>query len=425
IALASIGRIATILKGRSPRSVQGVAAGFLLFVVGRGMLISTGAGDDGGLSVIALATGLAGFYFLMTIAGTGRREDDYRLWRPGIVMAASITGVVLALGSMMLQGWQSAGDLPLRFFNYFAVYAPLGIFAGLALKRRKPEMRPQPLMLVSAMFIASGTAVAGLTFSGLAGQEKFWTQLFALADITGLFLFLAAYILEESHRSAARTHGDESEQDAQPHAVIPQRLVSVAHGARTVEINMLITEGQRPNKIFDAVAEAAAEEAGVEFVVIRMFGDSSDGVETRSFVLDGRIRTDVKFDTRLTRTHLDHLCESATARGQSFVFEAEDLGEDKDFLLPANLDWTGGSIVVTPVRRDGMTIGFFTAGFFRVDPSDVIIDVFRLYSLNLVALDFREQLKKKARDSAKALNFTRDELEAANQLKSNFLSIVS
>ncbi len=425
IALVSIGRIATLMKGRSPRPVQGVAAGFLLFTAGRGMLLSTGAAENAGLSAIALAAGLAGFYFLMTIAGTGRREDDYRFWRPGIVITSSISGALLALVSIMLQGWQSTDDLPLRFFDYFAVYAPLGIFAGLALKRRKPELRPEPLMLVSALFIAAGTSIASLTCSGLAGQEKYWSQLFALADVAGLFLFLAAYLVEESHRSAARTHVDESAMDAQPYPAIPQRLVSSVRGARTVEINMQITEGQRPNKIFDAVAEAAAEEAGVEFVVIRMFGDSSEGFETKSFVLDGRTRTDAKFDARLTKTHLDHLCGKADVRGDSCVFAAEVLGEDKDFLLPASLEWTGGSIVVTPVRRDGAIIGFFTAGFFRTDPSDSLLDVFRLYSQNLIALDFREQLKKKARDSAKALSFTRDELEAANQLKSNFLSIVS
>ncbi|MBU8921987.1 MAG: GAF domain-containing protein [Bacteroidales bacterium] len=422
ISLASIARIAVLRKGKSIRPIMAVMAGFLVLTVSRATLVACTPGGNPIKSIISLIFGLAGIYLLLTCVATGRREDDYSLWNPRFVLAGASTGLIFGAVLFIFTGERQAGSVLIQSLVSFMVFAPIGLWAGVYWQRERLRMGGTGLFLVAVAFMASASSIGGLVWSGVVGQEHFWAQLFSLLDIAGMFLYLVTFVFESvpgrrpvSHRDKEAVHSFSTELIASTGKV----------GIRAVDLSMKIIGGERESKVYHSIVEAVSEETSAEFVLLRTYDRTDEIFNTTGYMLDGKYRTESQFQAVLSKSKLAHFCNEESASGVGFLLNREDLGEDSDAFLPEGLKWTTGEIVVVPIKNDGLLTGFFTAGFFRTEPRAEVIDTLRIYSANVIEVIAREGMKRKVRESRKALSDCREELDAANKLKSNFLSVVS
>ncbi len=422
ISLASTARIAVLRKGKSVRPIMAAMAGFLVLTISRATLVACTPGGNPVKSIISLIFGLAGIYMLFTCVAIGRREEDYSLWNPRFVLAGVSTGLIFGAVLFVFSGERQIDSTLFQSILSFMIFAPIGLWAGVYWQREKLKMDGTGLFLIAAAFMASASAMAGLVWSGMAGQERFWAQLFSLLDIAGIFLYLVAFVFESAHGRKSAPHRDEP-----PAPFSSTDLIAMGGraGSRVVELSMKIIGGERESKVYDSIVNAIEEETSAEFVLLRIYDKAADKFTTAGYMLEGKQRTETRFQTELSKSLLAQSCDEKSTAGPGFLLSRGDLGEDYDAFLPEGLKWATGEIIVVPIKNDGLLMGFITVGFFRVEPRADVLDTLQIYSSNVIEIVAREEMKKNVRDSRLALASCRAELDAANKLKSNFLSVVS
>ncbi len=423
ISLASIGRVSMLRRYRQKGTLAGVAAGFFLLAVSRVVLVLFLGAGRAGYSAAALAAGLAGFYMLMTSAASGRREEDYSPWNGRLAGPTAISGIVLGVSMLLVSGGKPLDSVAMRLVFFFVTFAPAGLVAGLLMERKRFGFRGPALIFASAAFTAAASVMAGLISSGLTGNDPFWIQLFTLVDVAGFFLFLIAFVFESSTASALPS----PERDDGPRAVSASDMIAPGNipGRKMMEISMKIIGGEKEQAVYKALAEAVYGETQAQFVLVRTAGEMDERFETKAWLHNGVICPQPRFSMKLNKNRFSALCCGEKAVCCGYFLDREDLGEDRDAFVPEGIEWSANGIAIVPVMEDGMTRGFFTIGFFRASPPVDLWEILRMYSFNVIEICARENFKEKVRSGRKALSACKDELEAANQLKSNFLSIVS
>lgn len=422
VSLASIGRISVVMRDRAGAVVRGMGTGMLLMVVSRLLNVSELPYEHVGYAVLSSLMGIVGFYMMMTMIASGKRQADFSFINKTMLVAAVVSGVVFGstiqlalLGNIVL----------LTMFFSFAIFVPAGVLAGFFLERRKIRFRMPSLFSVSAVFLMVSTAMLSLKPLGMSGSDPFWGQLFSLIDLAGFFLFLAAFVSESPPI--------EDEQGKTPKQAEIKSLFTgtgaIAEasikGRKLVEISLMVISGDREQSIYRSIALAIKEETGANFVTIRTVIESDDRFETKAFVTDAAAIHSPRFRIAIKKTRYQHFCSDKNAAGYGYKLDKESLGEDADSFVPEDIDWESGDILVMPVRMDGVLKATITAGFFEKDPSAAFSKVLWIYSNNIIEIYARENFKERIKNGKRTLSIVQDELETANQLKSNFLSIVS
>lgn len=422
ISLASIGRASMLDRYRKRGAMGGVAAGFFLLTVSRTIhVLFTGSGHAG-WSAAALGSGLAGVYMLMGGTASGRREDDYSPWNAGLAVPAAVAGIVAGAVMLVAADGKPPDSAIVRLAYYSAAFAPTGLVAGLFIGRKRIGLKNAGFIFASAALLAASSAMAGFISAGLTGKDSFWIQLFALVDVAGIFLFLMAVVFESTAPVSEDAGCGETSAGVLPDEMPRDGRIP---GRKMVDISMKIIGGEKEQAVYKALAETIYEETQAGFVLIRTAGEMDERFEPKVWMHNGVISRQPLFSMKLSKSRFNAICSEGRASGCGYILDRGTLGDDGDAFVPEGVEWSANWIVVVPVREDGMIRGFFTLGFFRAAPPPELLDVLRMYSFNVIEICAREDLKEKARSARKALSSCKEELESANQLKSNFLSIVS
>jgi signal transduction histidine kinase/HD-GYP domain-containing protein (c-di-GMP phosphodiesterase class II) len=423
LSIASIGRASMLDRYRNGGAMGGIAAGFFLFAASRVLHVLFPGAVHAGYSAAAMGAGLAGIYLLMSGTASGRRETDYSPWNAGLAVPAAVSGIVAGAVMLVVAGGKPPDSAMMRFAYHFAAFAPAGLVAGLVLGRKRIGPGKEGFIFASAALLAVSSAMAGLISAGLTGKDSFWIQLFALVDVAGIFLFLMAVLFESP---APPVREDAVCRETAPGALPDEMSLGGRNpGRKMVEISMRIIGGEKEQAVYKALADAIYEETQAGFVLIRTAGEIDERFEPKVWMHNGVISQQPHFSMKLSKSRFTALCSEGAAAGCGYLLDRDTLAEDSDAFVPEGVEWNANGIVVVPVREDGMIRGFFTAGFFKAAPPPGLMDVLRMYSFNVIEICAREELKEKARSARKALSSCKEELESANQLKSNFLSIVS
>lgn len=425
LAIAAVGRSASMKRFRYSGSLRGMAGGFLLIVLSRIVFVSNISFEKGFYSFLAALTALAGLYLLLTCMISGRRMGDYGLWNSRIAFPALLAGTVLGSLLMLLVVRRAAGAGFLPAVLSFTAMMPAGLIAGLFLEKDRMLEGRQFIPAASAVMTAAATSMMSMMAPSVFGAGSFGIQLFALTDLAGLILFLAAYA-PEPQEGWDKVPGGSHDFAGDSELSIRNLLESVASaGAGMMEISMKIIGGERAQSIYKMITSAIAGETKAGFVLIRMLRETDGRFENRGFSLEGEIGPQAHFNMELKKSWCTKIFEGTKEVGETVRLTRKDLGEDTDAFVPNGVDLGDGCILAVPVRFGGILAGFITAGVFGSEMAEDVPKVLRAYAHNLLELTAREKFKEKIKEKEKTLVGCREELEKANKLKSNFLSIVS
>lgn len=421
LSLLSVYRIVTAMRGRTATVARGLVAGLLLISLSRAVNISTLPLQHAGFGFISSILSIAGFYIVMTIMASGRREEDISFWNKRIVIPAVAVGLIIG---GIIQFAVIGGIVVLTFFYSVSAFMPAGVMAGYLHARKRIGSRTPALFTVSAVFLMVSTMMMSLRHSGITGADPFWSQLFSLIDITGFFLFLGAFVSDTGNVRIAR-----ETESIQPRITAPfnsAEAVSDAsgEGRHLVDISLMVIRDERTQSVYRKIADSLIEETGADFAHIRVAGGSDEILETQAFVVKEDRELASHFSKSVKKSRIKSLCRDENAAGYGYRIEKDSLGEEISEFVPEDIEWEEGSLLLMPVKFEGVLKGVMTAGFLHDGITSATKSMW-IYSNNIIEIFARENFRSRIKNGQKELLFVKDELEAANQLKSNFLSIVS
>ncbi|MBN1164057.1 MAG: GAF domain-containing protein [Candidatus Krumholzibacteriota bacterium] len=375
--------------------------------------------------VIYALSALAGLYLLSLSAGPERPEKDSRGRCRQLTLMPLGTGLVLGGGLLPWLIGRTPGAGMVTALLAFTALAPLGSAAGFVWKRGKAKYRPPLSVSVAFLLMAGAVSLGGAISLNITGPDFFWRQLFALLDVAGLFLLLAGHDFRNLPEKALGFSSRGSESRERGGQFPAPRAGESGIGSRVPELSRNIVAGKQAQVIYRDIAQAVAEEAGVRFVLIRTARYDENRLEPKSYVKDGKVKAVPSFSMILKKSKCLHHCNPANALRGGYALDREALGPDGEAFVPAGEGWMADSIFLFPLIDKKTVWGLFTVGYINPDSPGNIPSVLERYADNLMEICKREYFRDKLHDKDKAISACKEELESANQLKSNFLSIVS
>ncbi len=424
ISLLSLCRAFQMRGGRGRGFTRGILAGFVLLVLSRALRISSLPSVDPGYGILTSGAGLAGLYLLAAAVSAGSRSEDYGLWNPRIVLSAVGSGILLGGGMLATTFSAISGAAVFGGIHIFCSMAPIGLVCGTAYEQKRLRNGLSLPLYAGLGMIAAANIIAGLKMLSVAGQGIYWDQLLRLADMAGFSLLLAGLVLEKSEKTV-----EEKIEDMEPAGLFQPALAlargEAAAGLKMVEISRKTAAGRRAQEIYRDITKTAAEESGADFVILRTVSEQDGKFEVKSYVNKGDAKTIPGFSIALRRNGCARHLTEDRACGGGYVLDRDSLGDESGAFVPMDLEWKKGVIFIYPVKEKGVIQAIFTAGFFPAEVEPGVSRVFEFLANNAADIIAREGYKEKIRRKEKALAICKEELESANQLKSNFLSIVS
>ncbi|MCK4235816.1 MAG: ATP-binding protein, partial [Candidatus Krumholzibacteria bacterium] len=194
---------------------------------------------------------------------------------------------------------------------------------------------------------------------------------------------------------------------------------------RAVGISRRIAGDGDTREIHEEIVKAAAEGAGADLVILRVAGSGDDFFEVRAYTGPEGTENIPISDCSVSRETCLRVWQNDRSLEGVKILEWDDLGDERECFVPKGIDWKGRKILIVPIADGKSVCGFFTVGFFKKAPQRHVLAVCDLYSGEVLRVVQREQNEKRLRDKERILGICREELDSVNQLKSNFLSIVS
>ncbi|MBD3180385.1 MAG: GAF domain-containing protein, partial [Candidatus Latescibacteria bacterium] len=226
-----------------------------------------------------------------------------------------------------------------------------------------------------------------------------------LADIGGLALLIISPAAIGSSGGAAGQRGMTG-----PSRRLQDLLGSIASAEQLADKYKLITESVR-------------KQYRADFVILRTSPSAEGGYGIRACA--GECQENLYEMTGLnSRKDYASYFEDTCGGSEGYALSRGELGEDSPLFVPSQISWSAESIYIYPVRDAGGVESFFTVGFFG---HDIRLDEKFLVSCSELVRQlnrYEAQRENSHRLEAHLLQ-CKHELEGANQLKSNFLSIVS
>ncbi len=421
LSVVSAYRIVTVMRRKSLRAVRRLSAGVMLISISRIMNAPVFSNAEAGLPFLSSLLSAAGFYIVLLVMSAGRRKEDLSLWNRNIMYSAIAAGILIGL-PVHLGVFENIVVLSILFS--FLTFAPAGALAGYFVERRKVGTALPGLFAVSASLLIVSTMIIGLRASGVIGPDPFWVQLFSLIDVAGFFLFLASFT-GDSPGAGLSEHVEIARPDVagllKSSEVISETR---SEGKHLVDISLRVIRDEGSQSIYKNIAKVLLEETGADFVHIRTIMKSKEKLELRAFASSSKDNISPQFSSSIHKSRILSLCRDKNASGYGYKLDKKVLADDIGSFIPKDCEWKKGYLLLMPVKFEGVLTAAITAGFFQEDLVVATRSMW-LYSNNIVELRARENFKNSLKNARKELSFVKDELETANQLKSNFLSIVS
>ncbi|MBN2184790.1 MAG: GAF domain-containing protein [Candidatus Krumholzibacteriota bacterium] len=421
LTLFSVYRIVSVMQSKSGSAVRRLSAGVALVSISRIVNASVFSRAQEGFPIISSLLSIIGFYLLMAVMSSGRRSDDLSLWNKGILVSAAVAG--LLIGGVV--HFAIIGNIVILSILFScSTFAPVGVMAGYFFEKKKIGSPVPGLFAISASMLMISTVMMSLRASGAIGPDPFWGQLFSIIDVAGFFLFLASFTGENS-----KTGSGQDLKVTQPRVVELLKSSDVisgtaAEGKQLVDISLKVISDEGSQSIYKSIAEVLREETGADFVHIRTIMKSREKLELRAFASESGENISPQFSNSISKSRILSLCSDDNAAGYGYKLDKKVLSDDAGSFVPKDCDWKNGFLLLMPVKFEGVLTAVITAGFFEENVVSATRSMW-IYSNNIVELRARENFKAIIKNARKELSFVKDELETANQLKSNFLSIVS
>jgi signal transduction histidine kinase/HD-GYP domain-containing protein (c-di-GMP phosphodiesterase class II) len=423
LSLSCVCRAVSAHREGGRKELGALASGLSLLFVSRALGVYSMRSGVEALSLLAAAAGLAGLYLMITSIVSGRREGDYAPLSRTVLAGGLTAGVAVSAVALLLLPGSGSGPAAISTGHIFAAAVPVGLLAGLLIEsmRRPAGARRAGGSLIAAaaaVLLAAASTVAVLAWTGFAGGGSFVPQLWALLDVSGIFLFLAWLTLEPAGRRASCS-------PALCGAAPSEARLPEGQGRRVLEISRAIVSGDRETDIYREIAAAIREETGSGFVVVRASGEGDERFEVKGFSAEGHDSGSPAFSMSLTRERLEQYLDPQDGASGLLVLDEKTLGDDREAFVPAMLAADRGAVAVMPVEDAGVSRAVVIAGFFRDGLPEEVSGVIEAYRINIIQIAGREEWANRTRKREKELTVCKEELESVNQMKSNFLSIVS
>ncbi|MGM0484813.1 MAG: sensor histidine kinase, partial [Candidatus Krumholzibacteriota bacterium] len=376
------------------------AAGLALIVLSRLAFVNNFF--SAGWREISFLAGQAGLYIvLVSLAGSlrGFRMPlfDREIMPAGIISSSSLTALYIWLSSIRVT--------PVSVMLMVGTFAAAGLWVGFLEKSYRAGKGALAALAAAAMISGAGF-IQGAVITGIVSSASFWTQMVALLDVAGMVLFVIA--------PAAAGFGEKS----------GFRDDSLGSSDRLEKLINSISSTDNLTDKYRMITEAIRKEYRADFAMIKTSLSSEGGFGIRA--CSGSCGGDNFYEMASLTSRKDYLSYFRNNGGGSngYPLSRGELGEDSVLFVPANITWKAESVYIYPVRNGGKVESFFTVGFFNYGIS--LDETFLKSCSELVSqLNMLEAGKEQRRRLEAAVMQCRQELEGANQLKSNFLSIVS
>lgn len=419
VTLAAFVYCARSAQSRCGSGAGRITIGFAMFLASRVLLISPIVTMHQFAVLPAQALAVTGLYFIFRAAFFGDerilRDDMLLLW-------GGLSGVALGGAAFFLFVDTVTVGTAMPFIVLIVTFAPVGMLSAIMKKKWKQGLHGE-ILLVSACFMLVGaTAITGFMGLGFVSSDSFWSQLFALGDLFGVILFVAASIVvqgggkgsEKGSYAANRSRGPRShvEWDTTP----MEQLNSV---------DVAVVSENNIQDILQPMAEMLADQIGADLVVTRVAKAGDELFEVAAYYSLGE--TDYRQSSRLsvTSADIDKLRRTGLKHEAGFIVEWDDCVDNDGEFVPKDIDWRGSNAIVAPVYDRAVLVAFFIIGFFQDDPPPEAVPFMKFHVNKVLTLIRMQRTRERMLDRERSLALCKEELESVNQLKSNFMSIVS
>lgn len=403
----------SLLRGKGPGYGK-VTAALVLLALSRFIFVNP---DLSGMRILlsaAYSAGVAGFYFLVvSILESGSRERK-DLWNPDIVISASI---VVAPGVAVCV-WLTGGSMTsIGSLALVGVFAHGGMAIGMLrdMKREKSEFATLPFISV-VLFSVAGI-LQGLVLSGCLSDQTIFAQLLSLCDLGALAL-LVVWPVSEPGMNNIRT--------AIPASGVWEsgKLTGESEMEKIAEIaRKSASAGPLSDKYRDVCA-SLMEAAEADFVILNVLMDGEENYYATASAGSCDEFLTPEFSRGRPRERFEEFLSEESLSGRGHTISRTDLGGDSEIFVPQQMGWRKDHIFVYPIKEGAEVPAFLTVGFCDAE-CGLGGRLMESYASILLHLVKRERADDDIRDLKIELERSRRDLERANQLKSNFISVIS
>ncbi|MDZ7860412.1 MAG: ATP-binding protein [Candidatus Krumholzibacteriota bacterium] len=375
-----------------------VLSGLVFIFFSRWIFISPLLGSGSFLPIASFAAGQAGLYILLA-SFLKPAEGKFRIgWNKNILSAGLVGGVFLAVLSFSLS-WIGFSFSNLILLTW--AFASLGFWAALLKELKKEDSSNAALWSTVAAMFCMAALVEGLSLAGLIPKGMLGRQFIFLSDIGGLA------ILAVSSAGSSMVRREK---------VVENRVYE-----KFLRLREKTLLNPKDSENYQEIAESVYEESGADFVLLRTQKYKDD-----HFYLRGCAGEAVPPETGIShpKDKYTEYFDDRFKEGGGYKFNRGILGGDSSVFVPGSITWKKDNIFIYPIVEGTSNAGSFIIGFF--DETVNADQIFLSLCSGLAAQLIREEtLKENCYRKEAELSKCKDELENANQLKTNFMSIVS
>ncbi len=373
-------------------------SGLVLIFFSRWIFISPLSGSGSFLPIVSFTAGQAGLYILL-VSFLKPAERKLGITRNRNILSAGLAGgVLLAVLSFSLS---LAGFSLSNLILLTSAFASLGFWAAFLKELRKEDSLNAVMWSAAAAMLSIAALVEGLSLSGIMPRGILDRQFVFLADMGGLAILTVSI----AGSSIVRRE-----------KIVENRVYE--NFLRLREKTLLERED---SDNYQEIAESVYEESGADFVLLRTQKYKDD-----QFYLRGCAGETVSPEMGISypKDKYTEYFDDRFKEGEGYKFNREDLGGDSIIFVPGSITWKKDNIFIYPIIEGTRNVGSFIIGFF--DEAINVDHIFLSLCSGLAAQLIREEtLKENCYRKEAELSKCNDELENANQLKTNFMSIVS
>ncbi len=402
-------------------------SGVLLLVASRFIYVYSFGNSLSWPLVLSFVLAAWGLFFLVELMVEKLGGDGIGAYRKrSLLLAGGCAGGIASIALLVLLASHFSGGALKPLFVLFMICAPAGFVAtafGISDGRRPNWM---PAFLCGSVCLVAATVITGFATLGILNGDPFWRQLFMMLDLSGFFFLCVASVCSVDRRNIQIRPADDSGTGCGGRLNDADATDTVRGVAmhRIRDISWKTVRDIPCETIYDEITGSILQDAGVDFVVLRISRTDDEYFNVVSYAGSG-CRNDERFSGSVTRETYQAFCREDRSCGSGFVLGWDDMSGDRGSFVGSSNAWEGKTVFVAPVRGHEAVRGFFVVGFFEAEPAVSLHEVLDLYANMTHQVIQRERCHDVIREKERALAAYREDLESVNQLKSNFMSIVS
>ncbi len=386
-----------------------IIAAVVLLSVSRFATLRLAGWQSQPLTAAAYCSGLMGFYYLVIAGLEIRSRQKLGIWNAKTVAA----GTAAAAGAVVAFCWIVGREIaPAECVFLVGAFAHAGFYFSFWGKIGEGGCKSGVAAPLSLLFFAAAAMALGLKLSGFLTHSEIWNQLFALCDIGGL-AFLAAMPSPEAGGALQYSEGEPSpEMSRRPE---PRKLAEAGR----------VSVSEEPfSKKYRKICAMVKEEFEADFVVLSTLMDRDEEVRVRSCAGSCCEHLSPDFSQSHKWDRFDEYFKEEFREGGIFELDRSVLGADSAMFVPHSMVWETDSIYIYPVMDGPGISAYFTIGFVKEDapPAGGAME---FYATVVAHLAREEKLQRDYNRKNAELAQSKQDLESANQMKSNFISVIS